>query len=43
MINDIEFIDMVDKDKFTYLMKYHWKEVSQCIELAWDKITNMIL
>ncbi len=33
-INNIEFIDMTDKDKFIYLMNYHWKDVSQYIELA---------
>ncbi len=36
-IHNIEFIDMTDKDKFIYLMKYHWKDVSEYIELAWDK------
>ncbi len=41
-INNIEFINMTDKDKFIYLMKYHWKDVSQYIELAWDKRTNII-
>ncbi len=29
--NNIEFIDMTNKDKFIYLMKYHWKDVSQYI------------
>ncbi len=24
-INNIEFVDMTDKDKFIYLMKYHGK------------------
>ncbi len=33
---------MTDKDKFIYLMKYHWKEVSHYIELVWDKRTNII-
>ncbi len=41
-INNVEFIDMPDRDKFIYLMKYHWKDVSQYIELAWDKRTNII-
>ncbi len=41
-INKIEFIDMTDKEKIIYLMKYHWKDVSQNIELAWDKRTNII-
>ncbi len=26
-INNIEFVDMTDKDKFIYLMKYHYKDV----------------
>ncbi len=38
-INNIEFIDKTDKEKFIYLMKYHWKDASQYIELAWDKRT----
>ncbi len=25
-INNIEFIDMTDIDKFIYLMKYHWED-----------------
>ncbi len=33
-INNIEFIDMTDKDKCMYLMKYHCKDVSQYIEIA---------
>ncbi len=33
---------MTDKDKFIYLMQYHWKDVSHYIELAWDKRTNII-
>ncbi len=41
-INNIEFIDMTEKDKFIYLMKYYWKDVSQYIELPWDKRTNII-
>ncbi len=41
-INNIEFVDMTDKDKFIYLMKYHWKEVRHYIELACDKRTNII-
>ncbi len=36
-VNNIEFIDMTDKNKFIYLMKYQYKDVSQYIELAWDK------
>ncbi len=34
-INNIEFVDMADKDKYIYiyLLKYHWKEVSHYIEL----------
>ncbi len=36
-INYIEFSDMTDEDKLIYLMKYHWKDVRQYIELAWDK------
>ncbi len=42
MITNIEFIDMTDKHKFIYLMKYHWKDVSQYIVLVWDKRTNII-
>ncbi len=41
-IKNIEFIDMTDKDKLIYLMKYHWKDVSQYIELACPKRTNII-
>ncbi len=41
-INNIEFIDMPDKDKFIYLMNYNWKDVGQYIELALDKRTNII-
>ncbi len=41
-INNIEFIDMTDKEKIISLMKYHWKDVSQYIELARDKRTNII-
>ncbi len=41
-INNIEFIDMTDKDKLIYLIKYLWKDVSRYIELAWDKRTNII-
>ncbi len=41
-INNNEFTDITDKDKFIYLSKYHWKDVSQYIELAWDKRTNII-
>ncbi len=33
---------MTDTEKVIYLMKYHWKDVSQYIELAWDKRTNII-
>ncbi len=32
---------MTDKDKFIYLMKYLGKHVSQYLELAWDKSTNI--
>ncbi len=39
-ISNIEFIDMTDKDKFISLMKYHWKDVSQYIELVCDKRTK---
>ncbi len=41
-INTIEFIGMTDKDKCIYLMKYQWQDVSQYIELDWDKRTNII-
>ncbi len=41
-INFIKFVDMTDNDKFIYLIKYHWKEVSHYIELVWDKRTNII-
>ncbi len=41
-INNIEFIYMTDNEKFIYLMKYHWKDVSQYIELVLEKRTNII-
>ncbi len=41
-VNNIEFIDMTDKNKFIYLMKYQYKDVSQYIELAWHKRTNIM-
>ncbi len=28
---------MTDQDKFVYLMKSHWKEVSVYLEKAWIK------
>ncbi len=31
-INDVIFYNMTDRDKFVYLMKTHWKQVSQYIE-----------
>ncbi len=36
-INNIEFIDMSDKETSICLMKYHWKDVSQYIKLAQEK------
>ncbi len=41
-INNNEFIDITDTDKFISLMKYHWKHVSQYIELAFEKRTNIV-
>ncbi len=38
-INNIEFIDMTGTDTFIY----HWKVVSQYIELAWYRTTNIIV
>ncbi len=35
-INDVTFYNMTDRDKFVYLMKTHWKQLSQYIETAWD-------
>ncbi len=32
----ITFYNMTDRDKFVYLMKKHWKQLSQYIEAAWD-------
>ncbi len=31
------FNNITDQDKFVYLMKFHWKEVSLYLEKAWDK------
>jgi hypothetical protein len=41
-INNTDFVDMSDKDKFIYLMKNNWKEVSQYMELAWNKRTDIM-
>ena len=41
-INNADFVDMSDKDKFIYLMKNNWKEVSQYVELAWNKRTDIM-
>ncbi len=35
-INDVTLYNMTDGDKFVYLMKKHWKQLSQYIETAWD-------
>ncbi len=35
-INDVTFYNMIDRDKFVYLMQKHWKQLSQSIETAWD-------
>ncbi len=34
--------NMTDKDKFVYLMEFHWKEVSVYLEKAWEKRTYFI-
>ncbi len=35
-INDVTFYNMTDRDKFVYLMKKHWKQLSQYIETVRD-------
>ncbi len=32
--NDVTFYNMTDREKFVYLMKKHWKHLSQYIETA---------
>ncbi len=33
---------MTDKDKFVYLMEFHWKEVSVYLEKACEKRTDIL-
>ncbi len=33
---------MTDKDKFGYLMEFHWKKVSVHLEKAWEKRTDIL-
>ncbi len=33
---------MADKDKFVYLMVFHWKEVKVYLEKAWVKRADII-
>ncbi len=36
------FYNMTDKDKFVYLMEFHWKDVSVYLEKAWEKRTDIL-
>ncbi len=36
------FYSITDKDKFVYLMEFHWKELSVYLEKAWEKRTNIL-
>ncbi len=41
-INDVTFYNMKDRDKFVYLMKKHWKQLSQYIERASNYRNNIL-
>ncbi len=44
-INNVTYYNMTDREKYVYLMKRHWKELSHyrdCMELVWDKINNIL-
>ncbi len=47
LYNDIynvyhNFYNMIDQDKFVYLMEFHWKEFRVYLEKAWEKRTDIL-
>ncbi len=41
-VHNLEFNVMSNEEKHIYLTNHHWKELSNCIEKAWDKRNEIL-